>query len=281
VQAQGAAGLVCTSTTSELTPSAPCSVMEGPDPADIVATLEASAEGNLPEVRRLVLKDRRLAEAETEDQDFLGKNVRSGSPLVMAALGGHLDVIRWLVDEGGADVNRAGELEGDWTPLCGACASGSGAVVTFMLNKGADPGPNDMGWTPLMTAAVWGGGEGMEVLLAHGCGDVDHCDEDGYTASYHAVKWGHARELRLLVGAGADWRLAARCGPSMRDAGMDKSEPALIDPLLEVRSSPSYHCLLFNFLLLLHSNASRLPGRSARLTTSSRRPTASAMLLPC
>ena len=55
--------------------------------------------------------------------------------LCRASRGGQVDVVRVLVEEGGADVNKAGR-EG-WTPLWFACEEGKEDVVWVLLEMGA------------------------------------------------------------------------------------------------------------------------------------------------
>jgi ankyrin repeat protein len=71
--------------------------------------------------------------------------------LVLAALNGKADAVRWMV-EAGADVNRpSADLYAHDTPLHHAVCSGSLATVRALVASGADPGKRDTAWsgTPL------------------------------------------------------------------------------------------------------------------------------------
>ena len=81
---------------------------------------------------------------------------RGFTPLRVAAEMGHLALVRWLVAEGGADVNL-GDLEGI-TPLYRAAAEGHLAVVKYLVMEGnADVNKaTDDDCTPLFIAAQRG-----------------------------------------------------------------------------------------------------------------------------
>jgi peptide-methionine (S)-S-oxide reductase len=71
--------------------------------------------------------------------------------LVLAALNGKADAVKWMV-EAGADVNRpSSDLYAHGTPLHHAVCSGSLATVRALVASGADLGKRDTAWngTPL------------------------------------------------------------------------------------------------------------------------------------
>ena len=85
------------------------------------------------------------------------------SALMMAALKGHADIARTLIERGAA-INKSG-----WTPLHYAATGGSADIITMLLAKGAQldaRSPN--GTTPLMMAARYGSTQAVELLLQKG-----------------------------------------------------------------------------------------------------------------
>lgn len=85
------------------------------------------------------------------------------SPLMMAALKGHLDLARKLIERG-ADVNKTG-----WTPLHYAATGGHLAIMELLLEHHAyidAESPN--GTTPLMMAAQYGSIDAVRLLLEAG-----------------------------------------------------------------------------------------------------------------
>ena len=85
------------------------------------------------------------------------------SPLMMAALKGHLDLARKLIERD-ADVNKPG-----WAPLHYAATGGHLAIIDLLLEHHAfidAESPN--GTTPLMMAAQYGSIEAVKLLLEAG-----------------------------------------------------------------------------------------------------------------
>jgi uncharacterized protein len=90
-------------------------------------------------------------------------NKAGETALMMAALRGNEEWVRRLLERGAA-VNRPG-----WTPLHYAATGAATALVTLLLEKGADieaASPN--GTTPLMMAARYGNQESAVLLLSRG-----------------------------------------------------------------------------------------------------------------
>jgi hypothetical protein len=95
--------------------------------------------------------------------DVEPRNKADESPLMLAALGGQLDIARRLIDLG-ADVNKTG-----WTPLHYAATRGHLDLMNLLLEKNAyidAASPN--GTTPLMMAAFYGTPSAVKLLLEAG-----------------------------------------------------------------------------------------------------------------
>lgn len=94
------------------------------------------------------------------------RNLNDESPLMLAAIRGHLELVRQLIDRD-ADVNKPG-----WTPLHYAVTGDQAdqlAIVRLLLENHAfidAQSPN--GTTPLMMAATYGSGGAVQLLLEEG-----------------------------------------------------------------------------------------------------------------
>jgi ankyrin repeat protein len=153
---------------------------------------KAAERGDLEEVRRLVQRDRGLMDPR-----------KFWSPLAAAASDGHIEVVRYLLDEG-ADMEQWSGRYG--TALGGACSEGETQVVALLLARGARTTPSGGGMSPLMHAAQKGHTDIVELLLAHGEGEQleRRTSHQSRTALHLACLNRHAGVVRVLLGAGAD-----------------------------------------------------------------------------
>ena len=80
------------------------------------------------------------------------------TPLHHASYRGHLDVLRYLVEQG-ATIDKTTAIKvGNYTPLACAAANGQLQIVRYLLEQGADRDKADgKGQTPLHDAAkvIW------------------------------------------------------------------------------------------------------------------------------
>ncbi|MFW5827586.1 MAG: ankyrin repeat domain-containing protein [Alkalispirochaeta sp.] len=107
---------------------------------------------------------------------------RDKTPLLMAAEQGHMEIVRYLVEEAEADVNATTpESRGEVTPLRYAISNEDYEMVRYLVQNGADVNKaNRAGWTPIMTAARTGNREIIGYLLDQGA-DLEARTEDGTT----------------------------------------------------------------------------------------------------
>jgi uncharacterized protein len=96
------------------------------------------------------------------------KTLVERTPLMGAARGGHLEVVKALIALG-ADPN-AKSLYDD-TALMEAVENGNVEVVRLLLDKGADVTANAFGRTALKIARTKGSEDIAEILRAHGAKD--------------------------------------------------------------------------------------------------------------
>lgn len=126
-------------------------------------------------------------------QDLL--NAAGESAMMMAALKGHLDWVKRLLD-------RGARIEGleprAWTALHYAATGPEPQSVTRLLERGADvnaKSPN--GSTPLMMAAQYGPEDSVKILLARGA-DVSQRNQRDLRAVDFARQAGRESLTRML-----------------------------------------------------------------------------------
>ena len=136
------------------------------------------------------------------------------TPLMVAAEGGSVDVVKLLLDRG-ANVNDHDDI---WqsSPLIEASREGHWPVVRLLLQRGADPSySNENGYTALIEAAASSRIYVVQILLqdAHWSGGRDiqlnHRDNDGHTALWYVDNEYPANDrqkdiARMLRAAGAE-----------------------------------------------------------------------------
>jgi ankyrin repeat protein len=125
------------------------------------------------------------------DVNFL--NLEDESPLMFAALNGHLALAKKLIEKE-ADVNKTG-----WTPLHYAATNGHVEIMRLLLDNNAfvdAESPN--GTTPLMMAAQYGTGDAVKLLLDEGAQALQ-TNKQGLTALDFAVFASRPDAIRLLT----------------------------------------------------------------------------------
>jgi ankyrin repeat protein len=123
------------------------------------------------------------------------------TPLHVAALEGHSDVLLLLIEHG-ADVNGRGRY-GD-TPLHRASEKARLEAGQFLLQRGADiNAQNDFNNTALVYAAILGHAEFARMLLERGA-TIDAGSGHDRTPLHWAAESGQTEVVRLLLERGAD-----------------------------------------------------------------------------
>lgn len=129
------------------------------------------------------------------------------TPLYVAILEGHFDVITLLLDRG-ARIDACGE--NGWTVFHLAAGRGQESVVRLFLEHGADIEVFDeRGWTPLCAAVRWEKPEIVTLLLKVGAEvNLEGADEWAQPLSL-AVERNNEALVRILLDQGADVGAAA------------------------------------------------------------------------
>ena len=102
--------------------------------------------------------------------DYTSKDENGNTPLVLAAMYDHYDMVLGLVDELGCSPNETGNH--GMSPLHRACCNGNLSMVLLLIKLGANPQqPDDNHNTPLFLAALHDKTEVVSALLSE-----FHCD---------------------------------------------------------------------------------------------------------
>jgi ankyrin repeat protein len=127
---------------------------------------------------------------------------------VSASKHGNLRFVKFLLGKG-PDINRKDYL--DFTALLQAVVARHFKVATLLVRRGAnlnvEDAPNE--FTPLMHAAWYGYLRLTKLLLDHGA-DVNHVNNDGWTALIIASETGHEEIVQVLLDHGAGYRELTR-----------------------------------------------------------------------
>ncbi|XP_064110409.1 protein fem-1 homolog C-like [Macrobrachium nipponense] len=132
------------------------------------------------------------------------------SLLCMAALRGHENFVRFLVESQNAHIEELGTVavRGFPVPEVRAlwCASVKGhyRIVEFLLSKGANPnGVTTFESSPLRAACEQGHLHTVRLLVQHGA-DIDATNESCVTSLMIASFYGYLEIVKCLLDAGAD-----------------------------------------------------------------------------
>ncbi|HYF16606.1 MAG TPA: ankyrin repeat domain-containing protein [Ramlibacter sp.] len=123
------------------------------------------------------------------------RNQQDESPLMIAALKGHTDMVKKLIARG-ADVNKPG-----WAPLHYAATGGHLEILNLLLEEHAfvdAESPN--GTTPLMMAAHYGSPAAVKLLLEAGA-DTAMKNQLGMTALDFARRGNRPDAVELISAA--------------------------------------------------------------------------------
>lgn len=151
--------------------------------------------------------------------DAINKERLVAAPLYYASQGNLLKVVDVLTTNG-AEIDACGGVYG--SALVVAALEGHFEVVKLLVERGADV--NARNGTPfsfaIRAAAAGGDNEIVELLIAKGA-DINAHDDRYGTALHSAVSWGHAQTAELLISNGADINARKRDGNVLQVAISD------------------------------------------------------------
>jgi ankyrin repeat protein len=183
---------------------------------------QAAEAGDLAKVRALVEGDPALVKARDENGRM---------PLHWAARGGHLDVLRYIVEKG-ADLNA---LDNNGVaPLHTLAGSGQTEAARLLIEKGADIDiKNPVKQTPLNLAAEYGQEEMVKLLIENGA-NIENKHAYGRTPLVGAAReHGNINVIRMLLDAGADVNSSDKWGETALDLAAWRGFKEVVDLLLE------------------------------------------------
>ena len=218
-----ASGAPRSSTTSNAAGSLPSAAAE--DDVSEHAIVQACIRGDITQLRWWARR---------------GVRVSSGNLLTQAALRGNLELMRCLVNDLGAAVNRADRGSEGFTPFCAAAQKGHLAAVQCLvteLSANVNQAMQD-GGTPLYVAAEFGHLAVVRYLVEELGADVNQARKDGATPLMGAACREHHKVVVYLIKHGADPKISTPDHGTAADVSKSAGAPAAQTAYLEAKM----HC---------------------------------------
>ncbi|WYZ41405.1 hypothetical protein EsH8_V_000300 [Colletotrichum jinshuiense] len=160
-----------------------------PDPRSFKGLMERAVVANQLDSIKLLLK----AGVSVED-----KNGGVFSPLTSAIREDNKEITKFLINEGGADINAPGEH----LPIVKAvrrCRGDDTEIIEMLLKKGADVNKMYRGWNAIMQAVENGDANVLKLLVAAGGVDLEARDEAGRTVMEIAAGRGWEESVGIIL----------------------------------------------------------------------------------
>lgn len=172
----------------------------------------------------------------TNKVDIITNKVEKVTPLYMASLNGHLELVKMLLDHG-ADINFVRSDNG-FTVLSAAIFNKNIAVVNELLNRGVDTNILVQGFPPLHCAAQLGDIDIMEMILCK-TGNIDTKSKNVVegTALSMASSQGNSNAVKWLADRGADINIQCSNGWSPLVIALRNKHLEVVKTLLSLGAS--------------------------------------------
>lgn len=126
-----------------------------------------------------------------------GGEIINNTPLTIAASKGRSDVVKWLVQHGGASIEGCDKF---YTPLTAAVVGGHLDTAQILVGAGADINTTNKDGQTLLHKACEAKHLGIvQWLISLEEVDVDYTDSDGETALHTACQYGNVQIVKWLV----------------------------------------------------------------------------------
>ena len=137
-------------------------------------------------------------------------------PIHIACIFGHLNILRYLVEEKGVPVDQKDLTEK--TPLHYACENDHISIVQYLIEKGANVNSQDQNKsTPLMNAIIHGHFPTVEYLIEKCAADINLSNTQNYSPLHYATLFGKNQIVEYLLSKGANRHVKNTSGQTPSD----------------------------------------------------------------
>jgi len=145
-----------------------------------------------------------------ERKRIVSMKCNGATSLIMACRNGHLEIVEYLVDQCGANIEQAGLVNFEGENIEGApplwCASAAGhlKIVKYLVNNGANVNSTTKSNSTALRAACFDGHLEIVKFLVENNADIEIANRHGHTCLMIACYKGHLAIAKYLINKGAD-----------------------------------------------------------------------------